>query len=409
MPESKDVIFLCQYFHPEYISSATLPFDTAVALRNAGYSVGALVGYPKEYSTHQTVPMREIFQGIDIKRIKYLQLNRTNSLGRLINYLSFTLSCALQLRHICKYTTVLVYSNPPILPLIAVIGRNLFGLKIVFISYDVYPDIAYKTGKLSPHSLMAKVMTLVNNLVFRRVSRVVALSEDMKSYLVANRDIKPEQVEVIPNWYEGGHMPTGSRAQSNALFAPILGTGKLIVSYFGNLGICQDLSTILAAIRTLAHNPEIHFIFAGHGNKMHLMREIVEQERLDNVTIFDFLHGADYQDALDISDCFLVSLEQGLAGLAVPSKTYGYMMAGKPIIAVMDQCTDIARDLTENNAGISIKVGDHAALVAAITALRDSPENRRRMGANSRQLFLAKYTKEIATAKYVAMMAELID
>ena len=62
----KDVLFLCQFFYPEYVSSATLPYDTAVALKNAGLSVDALCGYPKEYAREADLPTKETVEGIGI-------------------------------------------------------------------------------------------------------------------------------------------------------------------------------------------------------------------------------------------------------------------------------------------------------------------------------------------------------
>ena len=53
----RDILFLCQFFYPEYNSSATLPFDTASYLAQNGYSVGALCGYPREYNTSGEVPV----------------------------------------------------------------------------------------------------------------------------------------------------------------------------------------------------------------------------------------------------------------------------------------------------------------------------------------------------------------
>ena len=50
MKKKRDILFLCQFFYPEYISSAQLPYDTVLALRDAGFSVGALCGYPREYA-----------------------------------------------------------------------------------------------------------------------------------------------------------------------------------------------------------------------------------------------------------------------------------------------------------------------------------------------------------------------
>ena len=89
MKKKRDVLFLCQFFYPEYISSALLPFETAVALREDGLSVGALCGYPMEYRTGEQVPLREQVDGVDIRRVRYIQLSRAGFLGRLVNYFSF--------------------------------------------------------------------------------------------------------------------------------------------------------------------------------------------------------------------------------------------------------------------------------------------------------------------------------
>ena len=66
----KDILFLCQFFYPEYISSAVLPFDTAKALHQAGFSVEVLCGYPREYSDSKNVPQTETAEGIFIRRLK---------------------------------------------------------------------------------------------------------------------------------------------------------------------------------------------------------------------------------------------------------------------------------------------------------------------------------------------------
>ncbi|UAL47164.1 glycosyltransferase family 4 protein [Sutcliffiella horikoshii] len=410
MNKKKDVLFLCQYFYPEYVSSATLPFDTAEALEKAGFSVGALVGYPEEYSLKNNVPLKESHKGIEIKRLKYIQLKRSNIVGRLINYFSFTLSAALRLNELRKYRVVVVYSNPPVLPLIAVLASKLFNTKVVFISYDVYPEMAHITNSIREHSIISKTMKLVNMGVFKHVNKVVALSNEMKAYLLKHRTkLSEQQVEVIPNWYEDRGISDSKDALENKLFRSIKEDDNLIVSYFGNMGICQDLDTLVNAIRHFKDDRKVQFVFAGHGNKMDILKGIVLKEKLDNVSIFDFLHGQDFQDALNISDCFIVSLVKGLTGLAVPSKTYSYMMASKPVIAIMGEDSDIAKDLTENNAGYAMEVGETPKLINSIKELRDDKEKCKIMGGNCRDVFLKKYTKEHCTQQYVYLMKEILE
>lgn len=410
MKQKKDVLFLCQYFYPEYVSSATLPYDTAKSLIKAGFSVGAMCGYPKEYNNEGEVPLEEVYDGIKIKRLKYLQLNRNHFIGRIINYFSFIFSVILRFGYLKKYRSIIVYSNPPILPLIAAWANKLFETKIVFVSYDVYPEIAHITNSISEESFISNVMKFINKIVFKRVNRVVALSSEMKDYLLKNRmSLKKQQVEVIPNWYEDKKISDIFTSYENEMFKDLKPKENLIVSYFGNMGICQDLETILDAIRELKNDNSIKFMFAGHGKKMGILRTKIKEEKLQNVIIFDFLHGQDFQDALNISDCFLVSLIDGLTGLAVPSKTYSYMMVGKPIIAIMGKNSDISKDLTENEAGYALEVGEVSELIHAINELQNNSFKRDLMGKNCRKLFLEKYTKEKCTQQYVEMMKRILE
>jgi glycosyltransferase involved in cell wall biosynthesis len=410
MNDKKDILFLCQYFYPEFISSATLPVDTAIGLVNEGFTVSALCGYPKEYNQSNEVPLEETYEKIDIKRLKYLQLNRSNFLGRLINYFSFTFSVALRFRTLRNYKSIIVYSNPPILPFIAGLSNKFFKTKVVFVSYDIYPEIAYQTNTISEDSLISRIMKIVNKSIFNHVSKVVALSNEMKEYLLDHRStLNEQQIEVIPNWFEDNYELYSPDFTRNSLFTSIKKDASLIVSYFGNMGIAQDLDTIVAAIRQLKNEGNIHFIFAGHGNKMDNLKSIKEKEKLSNVSIFDFLHGQDFQDALNISDCFIVSLAEGLTGLAVPSKTYSYMMAGKPILAIIGAESDIAKDLTENNAGYAMQVSESLKLVNAIKELRENKGKLKVMGENCRNIFLEKYTKEHCVGQYIKMMKKILE
>lgn len=396
----KDVLFLCQFFYPEYVSSATLPYDTAVALKKAGFSVDALCGYPKEYAKETDLPKRDTVDGIGIHRLKYLQLGRKGFVSRLINYFSFTFMVLLHLGKMARYKAVVVYSNPPILPWVASWAKALFGTKLVFVTYDLYPEIGIRTGALREGNIICKLMDHINKCVYRRADAVVALSHEMREFILKNREITPERVHVIPNWYEdkGTLHPDKS---GNSLAGET--KNRFVVSYFGNMGTAQDMKTLSDTVRLLKADPDVCFLFAGHGNKLDgLRRELAD---VSNCKIFDFLHGQDFQDALQISDCALVSLEKGLTGLAVPSKTYSYMMYGIPLLAIMDE-GDIVSDI-EQGAGCWVRNGESEKLAALIRALASDPAKQVQMRQTCRQLYLEKYTTEICTEKYVSLLREL--
>lgn len=402
MKAKKDILFLCQFFYPEYISSATLPFDTATALKNAGYTVDALCGYPREYAAAHDLPKRDEQDGIGIHRVSYIQLDRKRKLSRLVNYFSFTFVILLHLFEMAQYQTIIVYSNPPVLPWIAAWAKKFFHCKLVFVAYDLYPEIAVRTEAMRSDSLLCRLMQHINQAVFSCADRVVALSSEMKEYIVQNRPIPEERLSVIPNWYQdrGQCLQAGPENR----FYEELGK-SFVVSYFGNMGTVQDLDTILDTIRLLRDDETVKFLFAGHGNKMELLRKAVSEEALRNVRICDFLHGKDFRDALEISSCAVVSLVKGTTGLCVPSKTYSYMMQGIPLLVIMEP-SDIVRDV-EAGAGMRVESGDSEGMAAAIRHMRDHPESVRQMREVCRRLYLEKYTTETATRQYVDMIRQL--
>ena len=240
MKKKRDILFLCQFFYPEYISSAQLPYDTVLALRDVGFSVGALCGYPREYAEGGKVPAKEDADGIHIHRLKYIQTGRAGFFGRIVNYFSFTFHVLLHLPEIGKYRAVVVYSNPPILPWIASWAKSLFGTKLVFVSYDLYPEVATVTNTLREGSVICRLMNHINKCVFRRADRVVALSSEQKNCILRTRNAVDELVTVIPNWYrdEGG-----LRDREENRFRELT-AGRFVVSYFGNMGTMQDMDTI---------------------------------------------------------------------------------------------------------------------------------------------------------------------
>lgn len=403
MKRKKDILFACQFFYPEYISSAQLPFDTAKALKKAGYSVDVLCGYPREYLDGGDIPVKETVEGIHIHRLKYIQLDRSGFLGRIVNYFSFTFMVLLNLPKLRNYRSIVVYSNPPILPWIVSWAKVLFGTKLVFVAYDLYPEVATVTKTLGQGNPICRLMNHINRCICRRADRIVALSSEMKRCILTCREYPEQAVRVIPNWYADQGVITGNR--ENNPFREVT-KGRFTVSYFGNMGTMQDMKTLLEAVREL-QNEDVFFLFAGHGNKMEALKETVQTEGIENIAIYPFLHGQDFQNALAISDCALVTLVQGATGLCVPSKTYSYMMQGIPLLAVMDE-GDIVSDI-EAGAGRWVRNGEGKRLAQHILDMKADPEAVGQMRKICRRLYETKYTEEICTQQYVSLFRELLE
>lgn len=406
MKKTGDILFLCQYFYPEYVSSAVLPFETAEELARAGYLVGALCGYPKEYNIKNHVPPKETYRGVQIIRLKYLQIRRDFFGGRAVNSLSFFVSVLLHLRVLGKYKKVIVYSNPPFLPLIAALAKKIFHTKIIFVSYDVYPEIGIVSGKIKVNGTIDKLFRLMNTLIFKTVDHVVALSGDMEKYLCKNRKLEAGKLSVIPNWAEKMEVVKNTEVQ-NPRFSGIP-KDAFVVSYLGNMGVCQEEHTLLDTIRSLKNHPAIHFLIAGHGTKMQQLFDIVKHENLSHVHFYDFLKGDDYTDALRISNLFIVTLIKGMEGLCSPSKASSYLMAGKPIIIVADKGLELAEDILKNKCGYFVEQGDSLYMQKCILEQAQNRQLNVQMGNNSLALFNLKYEKDVCLRQYITLLEKRI-
>ena len=392
----RDILFLCQFFYPEYNSSATLPFDTASYLAQNGYSVGALCGYPREYNTSGEVPVRETKDGVSIHRLHYMQLNRRSKLGRLINYFSFTLSVLLHIFELKDYQAVIVYSNPPVLPIAAILANRLFKTKIIFVSYDVYPEVAYASGSLTSGGVITRVMQGINRSLFKRADAVVALTDEMREFLLRNRpELSEDRVVTIANWAHEAPSEGAADARRKLGYAE----DDFVVSYFGNLGVCQDETALIQAMELLKDRPHIKFMVAGHGSKLPLIRQAAEH--LPNVRICGFLTGAAFGQAVAASSCGIVSLERGLMGMCAPSKYYSYLQSGLPVLTVAEKESYLAKEAVHAGIGLFSDVGNGVQLARNILTLYQDPELCRKMSGNAARLYADRYAEDISLNRYV--------
>ena len=410
----KDILFLCQFFYPEHNSSATLPSDTARYFAKQGFKVGVLCGYPKEYFDGNEVPYEEDIDGVSIHRIPYVQSSRAGKLGRLINYFSFTAGAIFSTKILKDYRCIICYSNPPILPAAAVHAVKRFGSKLVLVVYDTYPEVAYASDSIKKNSAIDKVMRRINHKMYQIVDTVIVISEEMRDFLLSNRpELAGKRVAVIHNWAheendEGADTANGY-SEECIVDQAVGADDDFCVSYIGNMGICQDMDTVVKAAERTASNPHIRFKLIGHGNKKEKIKQYINQQRLNNTKINEYMTGTALRRELENSGCCVVSLTEGLKGMCAPSKYYTYLYAGKPVISVMETDSYISKEIVKEEIGFAIENGDSAGFEKAIRRLVEEPDLVKAMGERAKALYQRKYRYDIAMAKYRDVIVSVLE
>lgn len=380
----KRITLVCQYYYPEKVSSSILPYELASELAKE-YDVRVLCGYPKEYSDETKVSKNDKINNVTVKRIKYLQLGRKNIIGRILNIFSFCLAVVFKSGFLRKSDKVIVYTNPPLLPFTTAVLKKLYKYELYNVVYDVYPDVAVAFNVMSENGRLKKIYDRANNYTYKRCTKILTLCNEMKELFVNNKNCDPNKVAVIPNWYV------------NDMTTRYVPNKRLKVLYGGNMGVAQDMQTILDTI-LLLKDEDIQFAFAGHGCKKDEVQAFIDSNNLKNVEMYGFLDKQDYEKLMETCDIYIVSLDKLSYRLGSPSKFYSYLSMGRVILAIINKDSDIAKDINEYKCGYAIDNDDseHMAQILKTVTTKQLSE----MAINARNLFEEKYTLVKSVEKF---------
>jgi glycosyltransferase involved in cell wall biosynthesis len=184
-------------------------------------------------------------------------------------------------------------------------------------------------------------------------------------------------------------------------------SNKFIITYSGNMGRFHDMETIMEAANKLSNNKNMVFLFIGEGHKKGWMIEYANRHGLANCQFHTYVEREKLGDMLSCADIGLVSLLEGQQGLSVPSKCFGLMAAGIPVIGIMPSNSEMSMVIKEEQCGIVVDPSDIDGLVDAILKLYNNPQLRVEMGLNGRKGIDTKYSLDLAADAYVDLIVKL--
>lgn len=387
-----------QYFWPEQASTAVLLFELARALHDRGVAVRAIAGQPS-YHGAARAPRQEVVEGVEIHRVPTTQADKNRALGRASNTMSFAAAAAARLATERSRDPLLIVTCPPQGLWLGPLARRLRGRPYVLLIHDLYPEIAVAVGRMQARSAATRLWRRLNRAAFAGAAGVVALGPLMRDRILSDYlpDGDPERVVAIPNWADGAFIrPVPKTAADNPFVAEHGLEGEFVVQMSGNLGLFQEIDVALEAARLL-RGEGVRFLFVGEGGQKPKIARAAQE--LDNVTLLDFVPRAMLPHSLAAADVALISLIRGVEGLAVPSRLYPVMAAGRPTIALMTEDADVARQVRESDCGLVVP-HDARALADAVRSLKADPARCRRLGENARREFESRYTLDVVAERY---------
>jgi glycosyltransferase involved in cell wall biosynthesis len=400
------VVFVNRFFYPDESATSQLLGDLAFGLAQRDFHVQVYCSRQLYGAPDARLPAREIFRGVIVRRVWTTRFGRARLIGRSIDYLSFYGTCAVALLFgLRRGDVVIAETDPPLISIVAWAIARCRGATLVNWLQDIFPEVASELDANPLPPMLDRVLRALRDASLRGAAANVVLGRCMAEYL-QRRGIPPEQVQIIPNWADAVD-PAPRPSCESRLRAQCGLADQFVVGYSGNLGRAHDYATVLDAAEALRNDATIAFLFIGAGAKMEALRVAVEQRCLPNTRFLPYQPRAQLYDSLAAADAHWVSLIPALEGLIVPSKFYGVLAAGRPILFVGDLDGELAGVIRESECGFAVAQGDAAEFTRRVRALQADMPLRERMGAASRRLLQARFSTGRALADWTALLERL--
>ncbi|MDX6453227.1 MAG: hypothetical protein QOH16_3276 [Gaiellaceae bacterium] len=348
---------------------------------------------------------RSARNGVEIVRVRATGYDRTKLFLRATNYASYLAS---SLRHVLteeRPDLILCMTDPPVIGDIGYAAARRFRVPLVVISQDVFPEIAIELNRLE-NPLVVKTLRTLINFYLRKADAVVAIGERMRERLV-EKGARADRVIVIPNWVRTEAiqpMPQDNDwARDNGL------AGRFVVMHSGNIGHAQDLDSLVRAATFLRDLDDVTIALIGAGARLADLSAFAERLETDNVTFLPYQPRPALSQSLSTGSVHVVGLAKGLSGFVVPSRLYGVMAAGRPVIVSADEDSETAQVVLTAGAGVVVPPGAPDRLAAAIRAFRGGEHDGEAMGRRAREYVLRESDRLMAVDAYARLLRGLTD
>jgi glycosyltransferase involved in cell wall biosynthesis len=352
---------------------------------------------------HEDESRRVVQNGVEIVRVPSTSFERSRLFARASNYVTYLSLALLRGLRGPKPDVVLCMTDPPIVADVALVVARRFGVPLVVISQDVFPEIAVELKRLENPAVIRALRFLVS-LYLRRADRVVAIGETMRRRLEA-KGAPPERVRVIPNWVDTGRLRPQRDDNEWARMGDL--EGKFVDMHSGNVGHAQDLDSLIRAATFLRDLDDLAILVIGMGARHAELVALAELLEVDQVRFAYYQPRHWLPQSLSAADIHVVGLAPGLAGYVVPSRLYGILAVGRPVIAAADPESETAQVVGEIGCGIVVPPGRPDVLARAIRDAHDGKYDLEAMGARGREWVQREADRSVAMRKYRELLLEL--
>lgn len=413
--QKKKILIYAHYYAPDVASTGQILQDMAESMTDE-FDVTVICTVPS-YTGKINVEYREKrfykeeLNGVSIIRVPVPEFTKNSKKSRIKNLLGYFWGARKATKDVGQQEYVFTISQPPIMGgMLGVYGKKKLKSKLIYCIQDFNPEQIMATGYINLGGIL-KIALWMDKRSCRASDLVITVGRDLVETLKL-RFVKENvpNYTMINNWIDEKEIyPLPADNPGVVGFKGMYGlTGKFIIMYSGNIGLYYDLKGLIKVIEQFkdAKTPDgrdVVFAFVGEGSVLDTLLLYKKEHGLKNTVFIPYQDKGKLIFSLNAADIHWCVNAKGIKGVSCPSKAYGIMAAGKPIIGVLESGTEVRRLIEECNCGKCCVPGDYVEVANIIRWYieKAGAVEVKQMGMRGRKYLRENLTKNVSIQKYI--------
>lgn len=371
---------------------------------------------------------KEEINGIKVIRIRVPEFSKNDKKSRINNIVSYFLGAMGATFKVGSQDYVFSISQPPILGgLLGVLGKWIKRAKYIYNIQDFNPEQVLVVG-YTKNKLITNVMMLLDKFSCKQSNLVITVGRDLVETVKDRfKGKKIPKTVMINNWIDEKEIyPLEESNERVVAFKKKHGLdGKFVIMYSGNIGLYYDLENLIKVLKQFrkgytltgvyeegpktADDREVVFAFVGAGSVLDKLILYSKKHSIENIVFIPYQDKAELIYSLNAGDVHWCVNAKRIKGVSCPSKAYGIMAAGKPIIGVQESGTEVRGLIEECHCGKCCEPGDYVAVADIIRwYIENAGSNEvKQMGMNGRKYLEEKLTRDTSVQRYAEEILKL--
>ena len=393
------IVIISSLFPPEPVVSAYLSFDLAESL-SENNEVTVLCPRPTRPNGYK-FEKRESTSKYEIIQLDSFAYPNSKILGRFRESYNFGKHCEKYIFNNSDQIDCIYLNTWPLFAQYFIVKTaKKFDIPCVTHIQDIYPESLTNKLPICIRNLFLNIFLPLDRYILNNSKKIIGISQNMINYLSSSRKIDINKFELVRNW------------QEDELFLDFVPTysnrDDFVYLYLGSISKSAGVETLIYSFNK-ANLGNAKLIIAGSGSEKDKCINIARRLRNPNISFCD-VSPKDVPEIQSKSDILLLPLKKGIANTATPSKLTAYLLSGKPVIACVEEQSDVANINKTFNCGLVAEPENVDIIALNMEKIYKMEKNNIiNMGANGKKFAILNLSKKVNLKKLIFVIENSIN